>query len=440
MRRAACVAPCGATDLLRLRGLDLVRDGADGPWPVVRGLDLDLGPGERLALLGGNGAGKSSLLRHLAEPGVVPGVRASYLSQDPDEQLVARTVAGEVTLGRPGHQAMPLLAEVGLAELADVEPRLLSAGQKQRLQLAVALAQSPDLLLLDEPGSLQDDAQATWLTERLMAFPGAVVWATQHRHEAACCHRALCLEQGEVVCLGPTDAVTARADVRWLWEDPPPSRLWCPPGEGTLIAELQDVSCAFHRGGIDGVSLSIAAGDRIGIVGPNGCGKSTLLAVLAGLRAPDAGQVRLRGRRLYRRGRQDLDHGQVALAPQFPEYLFVAGSLAGEARVAGVDLALALEVAGLSAMSPDRSPHDCSGGERRRLALALTAMAARPLVLLDEPTAALDARGRRQIVAMVDRLPDTSALVIASHDRAFLRACGCRIVSLSAEGLEAVDD
>jgi len=439
MRRAACAVPSEATDLLRLRGLNLARDGADGPRHVVRGLDLDLAPGERLALLGGNGAGKSSLLRHLAEPGVVPGVRASYLSQDPDEQLVARTVAGEVTLGRPDHDAMPLLAEVGLADLAEVEPRLLSAGQKQRLQLAVALAQSPDLLLLDEPGSLQDEAQSIWMTERLRAFPGAVIWATQHRHEAACCHRALCLERGEVICQGPATAVAAHADVRWLWDDPPPSTARRPARSGILIADLQDVSCAFHRGGIAGVSLSIAAGDRIGIIGPNGCGKSTLLAILAGLRAPDAGRVHLGGRRLYRRGRHDLDHGQVALAPQFPEYFFVAGSLAGEARVAGVDMDLALGVANLSGLPGDRSPHDCSGGERRRLALAFTIMAARPLVLLDEPTAALDSVGRRQVAAVVNSLPDTSALVIASHDRAFLRACGCRVHELGATGLSAAD-
>jgi energy-coupling factor transporter ATP-binding protein EcfA2 len=425
--------------LLRLRGLDLARDGSDGPVPVISNLDLDLAAGERLALLGGNGAGKSSLLRHLAEPGVVPGVRVSYLSQDPDEQLVARTVAGEVTLGHPEQDPGPLLAEVGLAELADVEPRLLSAGQKQRLQLAVALAQSPDLLLLDEPGSLQDAAQVQWLIERLLAFPGAVVWATQHRREAACCQRALYLDRGVISCQGPAADVADAAEVRWLWEEPAPVAVRAPADGAATVAELRDVSCTFHRGGLAGVSLGLAAGERVGIIGPNGCGKSTLLAILAGLRAPDGGEVHLAGRRLYRRARQDLDHGLVSLAPQFPEYFFVAGSVAAEARLAGVDLALALQIAGLPPQVAGRSPHDFSGGERRRLALALVVTAGRPLVLLDEPTAALDATGRRQVAALVNGLPATTTLVIASHDHAFLGACGCRILALGPLGLSAAD-
>jgi energy-coupling factor transporter ATP-binding protein EcfA2 len=157
------------------------------------------------------------------------------------------------------------------------------------------------------------------------------------------------------------------------------------------------------------------------------------------LRAPDGGHVHLAGRRLYRRARQDLDHGLVSLAPQFPEYFFVAGSVAAEARLAGVDLALALEIAGLPQQVAGRSPHDFSGGERRRLALALVVTAGRPLVLLDEPTAALDATGRRQVAALVNGLPPTTTLVIASHDHAFLRACGCRILALGPLGLSGAE-
>ncbi|MFN2371145.1 MAG: ABC transporter ATP-binding protein, partial [Candidatus Krumholzibacteriia bacterium] len=76
--------------------------------------------------------------------------------------------------------------------------------------------------------------------------------------------------------------------------------------------------------------------------------------------------------------------------------------------------------------------HDLSTGQRRRLALGLALGSGRPLILLDEPTAALDRDGRRMVLDMLDRAGDAAGLVIASHDRAFLAAAGCRLVELSA--------
>jgi len=424
--------------VLHLEGLTLERDGATGPLRVLQGLDLRLADGERLALVGGNGSGKSSLLRHLAEPGVVVNRRVGYLCQDPDEQLVAATVGGEVTLGCPEDDPEPVLADVGLSGLAGVDSRLLSAGQKQRLQLAVVLAQSPDLLLLDEPGSLQDDEQAVWLRERLAGFPGALIWATQSREEARWCGRTLALVEGRAVADGPTDRILDGPEVRGLWRSPVGDRAVRP--SGPPVASLTDVTCRFHRGGIEGIDLQLRAGDRVGLVGPNGCGKSTLLAVLAGLRAPDGGQVQVADRRLYRGRRQDLDHGLVSLAPQFPEYLFATGSVTAEARLSGVDPALALISAGLSPETAGQSPHQFSGGQRRRLALALMLAASRPLVLLDEPTAALDAEGRQAVADQVNALPADTAVVVAAHDREFLRACGCRLLAVTSGGLVAVAD
>ena len=79
-------------------------------------------------------------------------------------------------------------------------------------------------------------------------------------------------------------------------------------------------------------------------------------------------------------------------------------------------------------------PRDCaadlSGGQKRRLALGLALAADRPLTLLDEPTAALDAPGRARLAGLIREADPRGAVVVASHDRAFLDACGCRLFEL----------
>ena len=423
-------------DPVDLRGLCLERDGPDGPLRVLDALELRLAAGERLAVVGGNGSGKSSLLRHLATPGVLPELRPGLVFQDPDEQLVAATVAAEFRLGGGEAVSPAVLDAYGLGGRGEEDPRLLSAGQKQRLQLAVVLAARPDLLLLDEPTSLQDAGQADWLRRRLDAWPGTLIWATQRPEEVALCGRALLLDAGKAVLAGTAAEVLG---------DPRCRRLLTPeyPGGGEVAAttappvlELDELRLAFSDGGgLGPISLSLGPGERLGICGPNGCGKSTLLAACAGLRRPEAGSVRLGERRLYRRGATDLDHGLAALAPQFPEYLFtghdVAAEIALDPRLAGDEPAAFLRRLGLAPELARRNPHDLSGGQKRRLALGLALASGRPLVLLDEPTAALDAAGRALVAALVRAAPPGCAVAVASHDRDFLAACGCRVLDLA---------
>jgi energy-coupling factor transport system ATP-binding protein len=425
--------------VISLAGLTLQREGPDGPVTVIEDLELTVAEGERVALLGGNGSGKSTLLRHLARPGVVADRRGGLLCQDPDEQLVAATVANELTFGHADLDPQPWLKEFGLDGLDDIDPQLLSAGQKQRLQLATVLSHAPDLLLLDEPGSLQDAAQTAWLRQRLDGWPGTMIWATQDPAEARTCGRAMILERGRVVTEGATPEVLATRAAAALWEEMAPRPPTGPNAAAGVAVSLEHVAVPFHRGRLGPLTLTIAPGRRLGITGPNGCGKSTLLAVIAGLRRPERGTVHVAGRRLYRDGRQDLGHALVSLAPQFPEYFFATGSVADESRLGGLDPEEVLAAAGLLAHGVDRAPHDLSGGERRRLALSLVLGAERPVILLDEPTAALDAAGRRAVHAQIDRLDHGTTLIVASHDLGFLRACGCDVRELSPEGLVPVE-
>ena len=447
-----------AEPLLKLRAWSLVRDGPAGPVTLLRDVDFELRRGEWVALLGANGSGKTSLLRWLASELSPLRERAGLVFQDPDDSLIAATTADELGLGRPGLDPGPALRQYGLEAVGGLDPRLLSAGEKQRLAFAAVEAAEPAVLLCDEPASLQDAATADWLLERVVAWRartgGAVVFATQSRREAARAERIVVLEGGRIAADGPRDALLDSPAARRLLEprleagaapiapaEPAAIGGVAATGATEPIAAWREVACRFAETGrgFGGVDLELRPGDRIGLTGPSGAGKSTLLACAAGVRAPTAGRCWLQGRPLCAARVPDLDHGAALLAPQFPEYLFtrltVADEVALDPALAGPAVEAVLAAAGLPPECAGRNPHDLSSGERRRLAVVLVALSGRPLLMFDEPAVGLDAEGRARIGALLRGLPAGAAVVIAGHDIEFLRGCGCRILALGPEGL-----
>jgi energy-coupling factor transporter ATP-binding protein EcfA2 len=218
-----------------------------------------------------------------------------------------------------------------------------------------------------------------------------------------------------------------------------------PPVNGDATGEpvltLNDVGCEFASGGgLAGINLTVRPGDRWGLTGVNGCGKSTLLALCAGARRPDRGTAVLAGQPLYRQPGLDLDHGRALLAPQFPEYLFtrsdVTAEIALDPALAAQSTEAFLAALGLAREVEHSNPHDLSCGQRRRLALGLVLLSNRPLILLDEPTAALDAAGQERVLHLLAQLPSKTALIIASHDQDFLARAGCRMCEVRPEGLD----
>jgi energy-coupling factor transport system ATP-binding protein len=435
--------------LLTLRDWSLTRRDSGRERPILSGIDLELRTGRWLAVLGANGSGKSSLLKFLASEDSPLADSAAILFQDPDDQIIAGTVEQELSLGREGVEVASILEEFGLVGLADLKPLTLSAGQKQRLALAVALAGRADLLLCDEPTALQDAEQAGWVLDRLDAWrrePGrALVTATCDRDELARADDLMLFQDGKVALAGP---VTENLDhplvsdllggVQGRSTNGPP-----PQGDFSLdpILELSGVGCRFlgpGQGFFD-VDLSLRPGARVGITGENGCGKSTLLGICAGVRPPDSGRINLAGTSLYDGNTRSLDHGVALLAPQFPEYLFTRSTVAQEIDLdpglAGIDRDRFLAELGLPSDLLVRNPHDLSTGQKRRLALGLVVRSGRPVVLLDEPTAALDRAGRQQALELLAGLPESSILLVASHDQEFLAAAGCRVLVLTSEGL-----
>ena len=186
----------------------------------------------------------------------------------------------------------------------------------------------------------------------------------------------------------------------------------------------------FQKAALSDVSLSMEAGERIGIIGHTGSGKSTLVQHLNGLLRPTSGRVLLDGKDIWADPKQiRAVRFRVGLVFQYPEYQLFEETVEKDVAFGPKNLGLpeeeirarvreALELVGLQPERfLDKSPFDLSGGEKRRAALA-GILAMRPKYLaLDEPMAGLDPRGRRAILDMLERLrADTGcAVLMVSH-------------------------
>ncbi|MCH7231988.1 ATP-binding cassette domain-containing protein [Glycomyces sp. L485] len=190
--------------------------------------------------------------------------------------------------------------------------------------------------------------------------------------------------------------------------------------------------------------LRLAPGEVVGVAGPSGAGKSTLLRVLAGLREPGvevAGTVLLLGRPWPRSAtaRRRRRRASVGLLRQDPAGtldpgLSVAAAVADGRRVRGLDAAS--ESVGLPADALDRPAGALSGGQAARVALLRATVAGPELLLLDEPTAALDAESVAAVTALVRRHADGGgAAVVVSHDRDWLARSCDRVLALDAGAL-----
>lgn len=153
------------------------------------------------------------------------------------------------------------------------------------------------------------------------------------------------------------------------------------------------------------------------IVGASGSGKSTLLEILSGLVEPTSGIVAWREQELIAEQLQQL----AGLVFQFPERHFCGGTILEELRLGHPELGServkhALKEVGLEQLSLHTPPQALSGGQQRRLALAVQLIRQPPLLLLDEPTAGLDWSMRRQLVALLAKLKKDWTLLIVTHD------------------------
>ena len=441
------------------------------------GLDLHIGPRDRLALIGRNGAGKTTLLRLItgaleADRGrrtVKPGVRIVLLQQDPDFSVYATlmefALAGEDA--PPRHAVEAIAGQLGIDMERDAATA--SGGERRRAALARALASEPDLLLLDEPTNHLDLAGIEWLEDWLNRFKGAFVVISHDRTFLTRLTRAtLWLDRGSLrrkeVGFGGYEAweedvyaeearATEKLDAKlkieahWLQRGVTARRkrnqgrlealhrmraqraaMLSPAGTAKLALQTDEdtrsksVIVAEHvskrfgeRTIIRNFSLRVQRGDRIGLVGPNGTGKTTLLKLLTGELAPDEGSVTL-AKTLTG---VTVDQQRSLLAPdkRLRDILAEGGDWI-DVRGHRKHVQAYLKEFLFDPSLVDAKIGTLSGGEQSRLLLAREFAKASNLLVLDEPTNDLDLETLDLLQEVIADYAGTVLLV--SHDRDFL--------------------
>jgi len=188
------------------------------------------------------------------------------------------------------------------------------------------------------------------------------------------------------------------------------------------------------------ITLDLAPQQLGLVIGPSGSGKSTLLEILAGLAVPTTGVMLWREQELTHEHMQQL----AGLVFQFPERHFCGGTILEELRLGHPELgsdrvSQALTEVGLERLPLQTSPQSLSGGQQRRLALAVQLIRQPHLLLLDEPTAGLDWSMRRQLVSLLARLKTHWSLLVVTHEPGELLAIADRCWTLSHGSLSVAN-
>jgi peptide/nickel transport system ATP-binding protein len=483
-------------------GLIRVHPSAGGPVAALRGLDLRVEVGEVAAVIGPSGSGKTSLLRLVAgidRPSagrlVVAGhdlTTASDCELDEHrrsrvgmvEQHYRRALSPYLRVGdaialplalrgvprdQRARRAAELLERVGLAGRADAYRHELSGGEQQRIAFAVALATRPALLLADEPTGELDGATAETILAALrdlVRAEGATCLVVTHDVAVErVADRVVHLADGRAVAerVGPpgTQPRPVRDALGWLAPSlPEPSTPLAPatrPDRGDDAVLLDAATRRYGSGPLEAVGLppTTVAFRRGGfhvVTGPSGSGKTTLLRLITGLDRPTAGRVATLWTDLAALDRDGLARFRAAhlgivdqvrdLVPFLSarENVELGLAIRGIAEDDARDRSgAALERVGLGDHL-ERSPDGLSAGERVRVALARALAADPELLVLDEPTAALDRAGARAVARLLADLDDARVTVIATtHDPALIEAASDRLdlVALAEAGSPA---
>ena len=367
----------------------------------------------------------------------------------------------------------------------DAYPHELSGGMCQRVMIAMAVACEPALLIADEPTTGLDvttqktvmDLLAAITTERGMA---TILITHDLGLAARYCGRVAVMERGHIVEEEEPARLFARPRhpyaVRLVAASPTPTstvadlvagqpdaiRLKTAPSEprakvlgakvpgAPLLLEVQNLSKAFSGApAVSDLSLTMKPGESLGLVGESGSGKSTTSRMICRLMDASAGQILFDGQSISAIPASDFHRSPVrrdiqivfqdptdSLNPRFSAFDSIAQPVRRLVGLRGAALRERVresaDRAGLGADLLERFPHQLSGGQKARVGIA-RAVAVRPrLLVLDEPTAALDVSVQAVILALLDRLrrEDGLAFLFVSHDLNVVRMMCDRTVVL----------
>ena len=487
-----------------------------GTHCAIDEVNLDIEPGQFIAILGHNGSGKSTLAKHMNAILVPSGgtmwvdgkdtkeeenlwdVRqtAGMVFQNPDNQIIGTVVEEDVGFG-PENLGVPTeeiwqrveksLSAVGMIEYRHHSPNKLSGGQKQRVAIAGVVAMCPKCIVLDEPTAMLDPngrKEVLRTVEELRKREHVtVILFTHYMEEVIGADRVIVMDQGHVVMDGTTREIFSQVELlkKYRLDVPQVTMLahglkqrgldikegilttneliealekagdWRQNQKKTYVGHAETVvkkekkenpilklehieyvyssGTAYEKRALKDINLDIHEGEFVGVIGHTGSGKSTMIQHLNGLMKATSGALYYNGENIYdeKYNLRQL-RNNVGLVFQYPEHqLFEIDVLTDvcfgpknqglteeECKKRAIE---ALELVGLSEKYYDTSPFDLSGGQKRRVAIA-GVLAMRPKVLvLDEPTAGLDPKGRDEILDQIAYLQKERNLtvILVSH-------------------------
>lgn len=488
---------------------------------VLNNVSLTVYEGEFIAIIGGNGSGKSTICKTFN--GLIPKFYVGdfegevhlehretskfsvaelskdigYVYQDFENQIMRPTVIDDASfvplnygLTDYKERGMWALEMTGLTSIANEFIWQLSGGQKHLLAIAGVLSMKPKILIVDEPVAQLDPQHAEEVykvLKKLNKELGITVIVIEHHAEfiAEYCHSVVLMDRGSVLWKEPVKQALSRVDElvsRSIYppqitqaanlmqvEGTPSVELPTTMEEGIdyfnafpkinrfmpsekskshlesvkkPIISIENVSLQFRdlrkqqKQVLKNIDTTFYEGERIAIVGNNGAGKSSLIKLIAGIVKPNQGEVTVLNMKATKSTPEKL--GQyVSYIYQNPEEMFIEDSVKGE-----IELFLkARNVEGYEEIVGDilhdfsltelgeRDARLLSGGQKRRVSLAIGAAMQPHVILLDEPTANLDIATKKHVVHMLETLKGhVKTVVIASHDMQLVSEWATRII------------
>ncbi|MES0028802.1 ABC transporter ATP-binding protein [Mesorhizobium sp. M0040] len=495
------------TPLLSVQDLSVAFTQAGDQSMAVDHISFDLAKGETVALVGESGSGKSvtalSVLKLLPYPTAShPSGKILFLGADllaTDERDLRRVRGNKITMIfqepmtslNPLHtieqqivevlklhqglgdrkakaRTLELLHEVGIREpekRLDAYPHQLSGGQRQRVMIAMSLANEPELLIADEPTTALDVTVQAQILELLAGLKSrknmSMLFIT---HDLGIVRkiadRVCVMTKGKIVETGPTKEIFANPQHAYtrhlLAAEPkgkPPAanqaakpvmvgkdvKVWFPIKKGFFRRTVDNVKA------VDGIDVTVRAGQTLGVVGESGSGKTTLGLALARM-ISSTGNIQFDGRgidqlsfnemRPLRRELQIVFQDPFgSLSPRMSVAEIIEEGLkihepklspdARDERIVDV-----LGEVGLDPATRNRYPHEFSGGQRQRVAIARAMVLNPRFVMLDEPTSALDMSVQAQVVDLLRSLQAKHdlAYLFISHDLRVIRALANEVI------------
>ncbi|MFP4417665.1 MAG: ABC transporter ATP-binding protein [Chitinispirillaceae bacterium] len=449
--------------MIRVKNLSVTYPGAE--FPVLNGLDLEIGKGECVTISGPTGCGKSTL--GLAMCGAIPshviarqtgfvqlaGVEISgkplreisstcgFLLQNVEHQIFTDTVDEEIAFGleNRGIPAKEIpdridraLTMMNAAHLRGRILRTLSAGERQRVVCASILALEQMILILDEPLAFLDrKAQHDFgLLIKALALQDMTILLFEHRRDLVrgIVSREMHLDKGIL-----TENAPSPVEFQQVTRSTP----------GNNLCNVDKLRFGWNGSDLfDDVTFVIREGESIVLLGDNGSGKTTLLSLLMGLHKPVSGSIVICGHDTRRTPTARIAK-QVALLFQHPDHQLFASRVIDELILQGVDRKIALhELEQVDLISrAHHHPRSLSMGQKRRLTVA-AALARKPkLLLLDEPSVGQDDTSLALVLRRLDAFIHQGGTVFyTTHDERVARVLGTRTLILENRNIHAGDN